>query len=190
MAMEEILGYSSVKTVLNQVDLPDYTDHNPPKNQDHKIQFPSISTIQTSFESVYGPQAGRGLALLLGRACFKYSLREFGSELGLTDLAFRLLQLPARLQKGSEVLAALFNGFTDQRVSLEYNEKKISWSIEPCLFCRERQALSPVCMVAVGFLQEAVYWVSAGKYYQVEEKRCLACGDSACTIVIDLTPVS
>jgi len=39
-------------------------------------------------------------------------------------------------------------------------------------------------------IQEALYWVSGGKYFQVEEKTCIACGDSACTIVIDQTPMS
>jgi ribosomal protein S27AE len=42
----------------------------------------------------------------------------------------------------------------------------------------------------VGFLQEAFYWVSGGKYFLVEEKNCIACGDSTCTIVIDQAPMN
>jgi predicted hydrocarbon binding protein len=188
--MEEILGHNGVNAVLNLAGLPDYIDHYPPHNQDLKIPFVHLSAIQTALESIYGPRAGRGLALRAGRACFKYGLREFGPELGLTDLAFRLLPLSARLQTGSQAFAALFNDFTDQKVRLEHDEKNIYWIIERCPLCWERQAEGPVCMLAVGLLEEALYWVSAGKQFQVVEKSCLACGDSACTIVIDKTPMS
>jgi hypothetical protein len=44
--------------------------------------------------------------------------------------------------------------------------------------------------MAVGVLQEGLYWVSGGKYFLVEEKKCIACGDSTCTIVIERTPMS
>ena len=36
-----------------------------------------------------------------------------------------------------------------------------------------------------GFLQDTLYWVSGGKYYQVEEQKCIACGDGECTIVME-----
>jgi hypothetical protein len=120
----------------------------------------------------------------------KYGLHEFGPELGLTDLAFRLLPLPTRLKVGSEALAGLFNQFTDQRVRLEVDEKHSYWHSERCPLCWERQADGPCCTQAVGFLQEALYWVSGGKYFLVEEKNCIACGDRTCTIVIDQTPIS
>ena len=145
--------------------------------------------MQVGLESAYGPRAGRGLAVRVGRACFKYGLREFGPELGLTDLAFRLLPLQAKLKNGSEAFAALFNNFTDQRVRLDRDEKYIYWHIERCPLCWERQAKAPCCHLAVGLLQEALFWVSGGKYFEVEEKKCIACGDSACTILIDRTPI-
>jgi predicted hydrocarbon binding protein len=37
----------------------------------------------------------------------------------------------------------------------------------------------------VGLLQEALYWVSGGKFYDVEEQDCIAMGDAACVIIID-----
>jgi predicted hydrocarbon binding protein len=190
LAMEEILSHNGVNAVLNLAGLSEYIDRYPPHNQDLKVPFSHVSAMQAALESAYGPRAGRGLALRVGRACFKYGLREFGPELGLTDLAFRLLPLPMRLKQGSEAFAALFNNFTDQRVRLEYDEECIYWLIEQCPLCWGRQADAPVCSLAVGLLQEALYWVSAGKYFQVEEKSCLATGDSKCTIVINLTPMS
>jgi predicted hydrocarbon binding protein len=193
LAMEEILGQSGANAVLNTAGLSDYIGHYPPHTQDLKFPFEHVSRLQAGLESAYGPRAGRGLALRVGRACFKYGLREFGPELGLTDLAFRLLPLPAKLKAGSEAFAALFNNFTDQRVRLERDDIYIYWIIERCPLCwgrRDQQPNGPCCHLAVGLLQEALYWISGGKYFQVEEKNCIACGDSACTIVIDQKPMS
>jgi predicted hydrocarbon binding protein len=41
----------------------------------------------------------------------------------------------------------------------------------------------------VGLLQEALYWVSGGKVFNVEEKTCIAAGDKVCTIEIDQSPI-
>ena len=199
LAMEEILGHSGVNAVLNLANLPAYINNYPAYNQDLNFSFGHISQLQIGLERAYGPRIGRGLALRVGRASFKYGLREFGPELGLTDLAFRLLPLPAKLKAGSEAFAALFNNFTDQRVRLERDEKVIYWHIERCPLCWGRQVEGnagsvqsdgPCCHLAVGLLQEALYWISAGKYFEVEEEKCIACGDSTCTIVINQTPMS
>ena len=189
LGMEEILGHGGVNAVLNLADLSVYINDYPPYNQDLKFPFAHISHLQAGLESAYGPRAGRGLALRVGRACLKYGLREFGSELGLTDLAFRLMPLQTKLTTGSEAFAALFNNYTDQQVSLERDEKYIIWHIQRCPLCWERQAKKPCCHMAVGLLQEALCWVSGGKNFKVEEKKCIACGDSACTILIDRTPM-
>ncbi len=199
LAMEEILGRSGVNAVLNLADLPGYINNYPPYNQDLAFSFDTISRLQTALESAYGPRSGRGLAQRIGRASFKYGLREFGPELGLTDLAFRLLPLPGKLKGGTAAFAALFNDFTDQRVRLESDDKNIYWHIERCPLCwgrpvREADSISqssgPCCHLAVGLLQEALYWLSAGRYFEVEEQKCITCGDSTCTIVINQTPLS
>jgi len=198
LAMEEILGRSGVNAVLNLAHLSNYINNYPPHNQDMGFSFETISRLQAALEDAYGPRSGRGLAQRIGRASFKYGLREFGPELGLTDLAFRLLPLPAKLKSGSEAFAALFNGFTDQRVRLERDDKYIYWHIDRCPLCWDRQSQAtavhfsggPCCNLAVGLLQEALYWLSAGKSFEVKEEKCIACGDSTCTIIINQTPMS
>jgi predicted hydrocarbon binding protein len=189
LAMEEVLGHNGVNAVLNLASLADYIGHYPPHNQDLKIPFEQISRLQVALEGAYGPRGGRGLALRTGRACLKYGLREFGPELGLTDLAFRLLPLATKLKTGSEALAGLFNNFTDQRVRLESDENNIYWHIERCPLCWERHTDGPCCHLAVGLIQESLYWLSGGKYFSVEETKCIASGDSACTIVIGQVPM-
>jgi predicted hydrocarbon binding protein len=190
LALEEILGRSGVNAVLNQAGLPQYIDRFPLYNEDLEFPFEYISRIQVALEDTFGPRGGRGVALRAGRACFKYGLREFGPELGLTDLAFRLQPLPVKVNNGCEALAALFNRFTDRPVRLEVDKLHIRWRIERCPLCLGRHTDAASCHLLVGLIQEALYWVSGGKFFQVEETGCIACGDSACTIVIDLEPMS
>ncbi len=190
LAIEEIIGRNGVNAVLNTASLHKYINNYPPPDQDLRVPFADISCLQSALEDMYGPRAGRGLALRAGRASFKYGLREFGPELGLTKLAFRLLPLPAKLKTGSQALAGLFNNFSHQRVKLEQDEKYIYWHIESCPVCWQRRTDSPSCHLAVGLLQEALYWVSGGKFFEVEETHCIARGDPRCSIVIDQNPIS
>jgi predicted hydrocarbon binding protein len=190
LAMEEILGSGGVKLVLDLAHLPGIITPPLVSGQEPVFSLEQAALLQTALESAFGTQAGRGLAQRVGRTCLKYGLREFGSSLGVTGQAFRLLPLPARMKVGSESLVGLFNQFTGQHVRLEFEKRYITWHIEHCPLCRERQADVPCCTMLVGFFQEALYWVSGGKYYLVEEKKCIACGDSECTIVIDQTPMS
>jgi len=117
-------------------------------------------------------------------------LREFGPIFGLTDLAFRLLPLKTKLKVGAASFAEIFNKFTDQRVRLEDKGEVLLWHIEICPVCWQRNSGTAACQMAVGLLQEALYWVSGGKYFNVEETHCIAKGDKTCTIAIDKTPMS
>ena len=191
MAMEEILGSTRVNELFPLADSPEHLIKDYlPVGQDPKFPLKQISHLQAGLESAYGTQVGRGLAVRIGRVCFKHSLGEFGSELGFSDLSFRLLPLQAKLKTSNEAFAALFNAITDQQVRLVTDEKSITWQIEHCPLCRERRSDLPCCHLAVGWLQEALFWVSGGRCFEVEEQKCIASGDSACTIVIDRTPMA
>ena len=109
--------------------------------------------------------------------------------LGLTEMTFRLLPLSMKLHIGAKTFADLFNKHTDQKVRVEERDAQILWHIERCPLCWERKTVEPACHLAVGVLQEALYWLSGGKVLNVEETTCIARGDVACTIVVDKTPL-
>lgn len=190
LAMEEIIGRNGVNAVLNLKGLTKLINNYPPNNLDLKFPFKDLSSIQMGLEALYGLRGGRGLALRSGQACFKYGLREFGSVLGITDLGFRLLPLPTKLRVGADIFAETFNKFSDQRVRVEEDNDRIFWHIERCPVCWGRQADHPVCHLAVGILQESLYWISAGKFFNVEEISCIAQGASTCTIIVDKEPLN
>jgi predicted hydrocarbon binding protein len=190
LAMEEILGLAGVNEIFNLADLPEYVIKDyPADGWDPKFPLKKINHLPAGLESAYGSRAGRGLAQRIGRACFKHSLSEFGSELGFSDLSFRLLPFQAKLKTSNEAFAALFNSFSGQHIRLETDEKSITWRIEHCPLCRGRHSNLPCCQLAVGWLQEALFWISGGKCFEVEERKCIACGDTACIIVIDRAPM-
>ena len=188
--MEEVMGTSGVNTVLHLGSLDSVIENYPTTSSERTFSFETVSALQASLEKVYGPRGGRGVALRVGRSSFRYGLKEYGSMLGLTEMAFRLLPLPTKLRTGARVFADLFNKHTDQKVRVEETGNKIYWIIEHCPLCWERTADEAICHLAVGVLQEALYWLSGGKVFSVEETACVARGDETCTIVIDQTPLS
>ncbi len=189
LAMEEILGRSGLNAILNMADLAHLINNYPPNNLDRGFRFEDVSKLQQTLEEFYGPRGGLGLALRSGRAWFKYGLREFGPVLGITDLAFRLLPLPEKLRTGVGKFAEAFNQFSDQRVRVEETPAHLLWHIERCPLCWGRHAEHPVCHLALGTLQEILFWISGGKHFYIEETLCIARGDATCTMMIDKTPL-
>ena len=183
------MGRNGVNALLRLSSQPSLIGNYP--SDDTRLAFPfsAVSALGETLEQVYGPHGGRGLALRVGRACFNYGVRQYSAQMGLTEMAFRLLPLPAKLSAGAKAFAELFNQFTDQRVRIEEGDRKLLWHIERCPLCWERQTREPVCHLAVGLLQEALYWLSGGRVFTVEEKTCIAAGDKHCTIAIDQTPL-
>ncbi len=190
MGMEEVMGAHGVDAVLRLAALEKFIQNYPPAEKERDFPFETVSLLQSTLEQAYGPRGGRGVALRVGRACFKSGLKEYGSMLGLTEMAFRLLSLPTKLRTGATAFAGLFNSHTDQKVRVEEKDNKIFWHIERCPLCWGRTADEPVCHLAVGLLQESLYWLSGGKVFDVKETTCIAQGDSTCTIMIDPTPFS
>lgn len=189
LSMEEVMGKKGVNALLKLASHSSLIENYPVDNTELAFPFETLSGLTGMLEQIYGPHGGRGLSLRIGRACFNYGVRQYSTQLGLTEMAFRLLPLSAKVSAGAKAFAELFNNFTDQRVRVEEEDGKLFWHIDRCPICWERHSQEPVCHLAVGILQEALYWLSGGKVFNVEEKTCIAAGDPSCTIVIDQTPI-
>jgi predicted hydrocarbon binding protein len=188
-SMEEVVGRNGLNAVLHLAGLDNLAGPYPPANQEREFSFETISALQEKLEQLYGPRGGRGLAMRVGRSCFKYGLREFGLEMGLTETTFRLMPMSIKLRTAGQAFADLFNLHSDQRVHIEEAEGKLIWYIDRCPLCWGRHENDVVCHLAVGLLQESMYWLSGGKIFDVQETQCIAHGDPACTIVINTVPL-
>jgi predicted hydrocarbon binding protein len=189
-AMEDIMGRHGVSAVLNLAKLSHLVNNYPPNNLGLGFSFGEFGALQDTLDEMFGIRGGRGLALRAGRESFKYALKEFMPVLGIADLAFRPFPLGMKIKIGLEVFAETFNKFTDQIVRLEQDTEKHLWVIDRCPVCWHRESELPCCHLAVGLLQESLFWVSNGKNYRVSEVKCIASGDEACVITIDKKPIS
>ncbi len=188
-SLEEVVGRNGLIAVLNLAGQQQYINNYPSNNLDLGFGFDALSQMLAALERLYGPRGGQGLALRTGRACFKYGLREFGPLVSVAELSYRLLPLELKLRQGADIFMGVFNQYSDQRVRVEETPDKFYWHIERCPMCWKRSSRQPVCQLAVGVLQEALYWVSSGKFFTVEETACIGKGDLVCTIVIDKQPL-
>lgn len=190
LAFEEIMGKSGLNAVLNLSSLSYLIDNYPPNDNQRTVSFETLSFLLRSLDQGYGQHGGRGLALRAGRIFFSNGLRTYGPKLGLNDTTFRLQPPELKLMSVLHALADFFNQNSDQKVVLDASERNLLWKIERCPWCWGQHGFEPVCHFAVGMLQEALYWVSGGKFYNMVEETCIAQGDSTCLIVIDRIPLT
>lgn len=189
LATEEIIGHGGLDVLLSLAKQSQWIGNRPANNQKLEFPFEAISGLQLALEDLYGPRGGIGLGVRVGRACFQHGLREFGPLFGLTDLTFRLLPLQTKLSVGATIFADIFNKYSDQRVRVSETKTSLLWTIERCPVCWNRKDTGACCHFAVGLLQEALYWVSGGKLFNIEETACKARGDANCVIEIGKSPM-
>lgn len=185
LAMEEVMGHNGVSAVLNLAKLGHLVDSYPLNNFERQFSFDALGAMQQAQDEMHGRRSGEELALRTGHMCFKFGIKEFGPVLAIADVALRLLPLGMKLRVGLEVFAETFNKFTDQVVQLSEDEARFFWVIERCPVCWGRHTDQPCCHLAIGVLQESLYWVSGGRDFQIEEVTCIAQGDPTCTITMD-----
>ncbi len=189
LSYEEIIGQAAVIAVEKMAGLHHMVGNLPPNNMSHEFRFNDLSAIGETLEKMYGPHAGRGIAVKAGQVGFKYGLQEFGPILGISNLSYRLLPLSKKIQKGMQTFTNLFNRYTNQNVEFRSEPESYIWEIKYCPLCWNRNTDSPCCHLAVGLFQEFLFWVSGGRHFLVEEKTCIANGGSICAFHIARHPL-
>jgi predicted hydrocarbon binding protein len=189
LSYEEVIGQAAVIAVVKMAGLHQMVGNLPPNNMARRFRLNDISTIHETLERMYGPRAGRGIALKAGQVGFKYSLRDFGPILGISSLTYRLLPLSKKIEKGIQTFTNIFNRYTNQNVNFRIEPETYIWELMHCPICWNRKTDAPCCHLVVGLFQEFLFWVSGGKHFIVEEKSCIAIGDNSCTFHIARRPL-
>ncbi len=190
MAMEEVMGTNGIKAVLNLAKVPELIGNYPPNNLAREFDFSDFGAIGSAIEEMYGPRGGRGLALRAGRASFAQGLSEFGSVVGASELAFKVIPLGTKVKVGLKAMAETFTKFSDQISDVEEADDHFVYTIRRCPVCWGRTSEKPICYGAVGILQEGLRWVSGGKDFRVEEIHCHAVGEQFCVFYIYKEPLN
>jgi predicted hydrocarbon binding protein len=184
-SLEEVMGRNGLSAILNLAGLSQYVEHYPPDDLEKGFDFAELSAICQALEAMYGPRGGRGLALRAGRATFADALKNFGALVGVSDLAFAVLPLQAKLRIGLNAFSKIFTQLTDQLTTVEEDGGDFTWTIRKCACCWGRHGEDkPVCYMTAGLLQEALRWVSGGREFRVHEAKCVATGADVCEFVI------
>jgi predicted hydrocarbon binding protein len=189
-SMEEVIGRNGLNAALNLAGLASLIESSPYADEEKPLSFEMLGALQGALEQAFGPRGGRGLAVRSGRVFFSHIIRDYGSEMGLTDTAFRLQPPKQKVRTALDALATFFNQTTDQSILVTETEDRLLWHVEHCPLCWKRHEHEPVCHFTVGMLQEGLYWVSGGKIYNVVEEACIACGDPVCVITMDRMPLA
>lgn len=189
VAMEDVMGRSSLSAVLNMANLSQYAEALPPNNLDLAFDFADFTAINVALEELYGPRGGRGLALRSGRACFAHGMRSFGAMAGVANAAFRVLPLALRQKVGLHAIAGIFTHFSDQTTRIVARDDGYDVVVEASPVAWKREASKPVCHAVAGMIQEGLRWISWGHEYWVVETKCQAVGDEHCVFAVDSNPI-
>jgi len=188
-AMEEVMGKNGLNAILNLAGLSHLIDNYPPPNMRKEFDFADYSALNGALEDMYGQRGGRGLELRAGRASFARGLQGLGALSGVSDLAFKLLPLTAKLRAGIPAMAKVFTRVSDQVSTVEDRGDYYAYIMQPCPVCWGRKADRPICFAGRGLLEEGLYWVSSGRKFRVEEIECVAMGADTCTYAIYKEPI-
>jgi len=188
-AMEEIMGKNGLNAILNLAGLSHLIDNYPPADLSKAFDFADFSALNGALEEMYGPRGGRGLQLRSGRAVFARGLQGLGALSGVSDLAFKVLPLGAKLKAGIPAMAKVFTQVSDQKSTVEDRGEYYAYIMTPCPVCWGRTADRPICFAGKGLLEEGLHWVSGGRKFRVEEIECVAMGGKTCTYAIYKEPI-
>jgi len=189
LAMEDVAGRESMRAILTSARLQGRLANYPPNDFAPEFAFDELGCIQQAMEELYGPSNSRRLGRRIGRACFRIGVEDLRPVLGIADGLFRILPLRMRIRVGFEVLAQMFDRFSDQTARVEETDEHFRWISAHCGVCWGRHTDTPCCDLTVGLLEEALYWLSGGASFFIEESTCIAAGDATCTILIGKTPL-
>ena len=139
-------------------------------------------------EDFYGPRGARAMLLRIGRATFRFGLKDQPAILGLAGIALKALPEHARMKLILEKMASAATDRINQPTHVREEDDAFYFIADECP-CRWRpEHDKPACFVTVGVLQEAMLW-AAGKNFKVEEVACISNGASACVYRIPRKPI-
>lgn len=148
-----------------------------------------LAGLARELENYYGEQAGHGIALRIGGACFEQMARRIGDQSELAQPAFRLLPLPLRLRRGLIASQDLLSDFVGKGAQVDEQDGGLLLRLRNCPICSGRVASDPICHLMLGLLKEALGWMSGGRFFDVQEITCRGRSDEVCLFAIDPVPV-
>jgi predicted hydrocarbon binding protein len=189
MSTEEIVGVRGVAALLNLAGIPEYIGNYPPDNMKKEFPFEHVGKLQQAFWDMYGNRGARVFATRAGRKTFNDGLESFGKVAAAARAAMKIGSLERRISLGLAFFARFFNAVSDQRVTVDEDEKEWHWNLMRCPMCTGRESDSPVCHLAVGVLRGALEnFADRNTHFRIAPTKCIAMGHEHGVIVIEKQP--
>ena len=186
---EEIVGAKGVTALLNMAGLQKYINNYPPDNMNKDFSFTEIGKLQQAFWDMYGPRGARVFAIRAGRQSFKDGLTSFGSVARAAQMTMKLGSMEQRIKAGLIFFGKFFNNVSDQVVRVDEDDEYWYWYIERDPLSCGRTSDKPVGHLAIGVLQGALHWASAGKEFRIMQTQCISMGDAESKFAIEKKPI-
>jgi predicted hydrocarbon binding protein len=129
------------------------------------------------------------MLLRIGRATFRFGLKDQPAILGLAGVVLKALPEHTRMKLILEKMASAATDRINQPSHLREEADAFYYIQDECP-CRWRPKHDkPCCYVSVGAIMEAMAWCT-GKVYKVEEVACIANGATNCVYRIPKEPAT
>lgn len=184
--VEEVLGQNGLNAVLRSSGLERFIGNPPPNNLESNVTAREYANLNAAIEEFTG-RAGKGMLQRIGRASFRWGIKEQSAVMGLAGIALKAL--PQRLRKRA-ILLGLRKGLMDivdyGLVDVQDQDGVLVYTDYACTICHTRHSDKPVCHLYIGTLGEAMAYATGKDFreFEVVETHCKARGDGFCRFEI------
>lgn len=185
--VEEVLGENGLNAVLRSSGLDRYVGNPPENNLESGVLAREYARLNEAIEQFTG-RAGKGMLQRIGRASFRWGIKEQAALMGLANIALKAL--PQRLRKRA-ILLGVRKGLMDLvdfgLVDVQDNDGVLVYTDYACTICHTRHSTEqPICHLYVGTLGEAMTYATGKDFreFEIIETHCRALGHDYCRFEI------
>jgi predicted hydrocarbon binding protein len=183
---EDIVGKNGIDALLNLAGLRQYIGNYPPDDMKKEFSFEDVGKLQKAYWDMYGERGARAFAIRAGSKTLNDGIERFGKVAMAARAALTIASVDKRISVGLDFFAKFFNTVSDQKVSVDEDDKNWYWRIQTCPMCAGREADKPVCHLGVGVLHGALEnFVDKNARYRITPVKCQAVGDPEGVIEIE-----
>lgn len=185
--VEEVLGENGLNAVLRSSGLGRYIGNPPENNLESDVMAREYARLNEAIEQFTG-RAGKGMLQRIGRASFRWGIKEQAALMGLANIALKAL--PQRLRKRA-ILLGLRKGLMDLvdfgLVDVRDEGGVMVYSDYACTICHTRHSDDiSICHLYAGTLGEAMAYATGKDFreFEIVETHCRARGHECCRFEI------
>jgi len=148
-----------------------------------------LTNLQKSFVQRYRQRGAKGMAVQVGSAAFKYFLRKYGKDSGLTSLDYRITPAMKRYPIGLTKLAEIVKENTHYQVSVQEDDSSWLWIVNNGLYEKRGDADEFIRNYFFGMLQAYMTWASSGKIFSISDVTAEMDSPASCSLKILREPI-